>query len=105
MIWPQSYSIQNKKTHRSGYYFFIIDFKILNLLQLNTTKIANDVPTKLATTSKISALLVVVIKFCNISIVIPKANERTTENIKGFDIESYCNCLAKNKNQTNVNTK
>ncbi|HKO78180.1 MAG TPA: hypothetical protein VJU52_13270 [Flavobacterium sp.] len=68
-------------------------------------KTANIDPTILATISKASAFLVVVIKFCNTSIVIPKTNENTTENIKGLNIISNFNCLLKNRNQTNVNTK
>ncbi|KFC59233.1 hypothetical protein FEM08_20160 [Flavobacterium gilvum] len=75
------------------------------LLQIIAVKTASVVPIKLATTSSTSALLVVVSRLCNISIVIPKANESPAENIKGFAIESYRKCLQKNKNQTNVNTK
>lgn len=81
---PQWYFIQNKKTHRSGYYFFNIEFKILNLLQITTMKTANIAPTTLARTSRTSALLVVVIKFCNISIAIPKTKEKIKEYIKGL---------------------
>ena len=81
---PHWYFIQNKKTHRSGYYFFNIEFKILNLLQIKTVKTANIAPVLLATTSKISACLVVVIDCCNISIAIPKTKEKTKEYIKGL---------------------
>ena len=69
------------------------------------TKTAKSAPTVFARTSKTSALLVVVNKPCNISIVIPKAKENTTEYSKDLNIVPVCNCLLKNKNQTKVNTK
>lgn len=72
---------------------------------MRTEKKANTAPATLARTSVTSACLVVVNNSCNISMTIPNTNENNIEINKDIKLYLNFNCLLKNKNHTNVNTK
>ena len=66
---------------------------------------ARKAPSKLAKTSKISALLVVVKYCCISSIAIPKTKEPINEKLKRLKLFEPINFFFKYKNQSAVNTK